>query len=422
MNENNLISELGREEKASTAGNIYMRFGLKKPVAAVAGEEAEPYLVGYAGFANSPAELKHGEAQWKFYNLKKKEDFVNAVKKIMADKTFTAAKGVTVFIDAPGLLGKFQGFGEFVDMAKNLNSSKLKVEYKPKEEKPSTDNKVTVKGKKKKEPVQWANPDVKKEPAAKSTTRHFTVTSPRLMSQLRRNDRVMQYFRPAKNEFVMGAKEFDAFVKAFGREDIKITKKFAEDIVETATAGGTSAGGVAGFAKPLGSKKKKPMIKRQMDEGLAELAGAVDQDHEVQMARADLYKLAKYAIKLHEMLKNVSEAEGLEGWQQAKITKAADYIGSVYHSLEYDQKVMTPEGRAFVPSMSESEKTEYKAILEKAKSKAQQKFMGMVHAAQKGEKPASKEVAKVAKDMPKKAAKDYASTKHKGKPEHVKKK
>ena len=56
-----------------------------------------------------------------------------------------------------------------------------------------------------------------------------------------------------------------------------------------------------------------------------------------------------------------------------------------------------------------------------AKSKAQQKFMGMVHAAQKGEKPASKEVAKVAKDMPKKAAKDFASTKHKGLPAKVKK-
>ena len=56
-----------------------------------------------------------------------------------------------------------------------------------------------------------------------------------------------------------------------------------------------------------------------------------------------------------------------------------------------------------------------------AKSKAQQKFMGMVHAAQKGEKPASKEVAKVAKDMPKKAAKDFASTKHKGLPAKAKK-
>ena len=57
-----------------------------------------------------------------------------------------------------------------------------------------------------------------------------------------------------------------------------------------------------------------------------------------------------------------------------------------------------------------------------AKSKAQQKFMGMVHAAQKGEKAASTKVAKVAKRMKKKDAEDYASTKHKGKPEHVPKK
>jgi len=116
------------------------------------------------------------------------------------------------------------------------------------------------------------------------------------------------------------------------------------------------------------------MTKKQTNEGLAELAGVVDQDHEVQMARADLYKIAKYAIKLHELLKNVTEAEGLEGWQQAKITKAADYMGSVYHSLEYEKKVM-PESRKFKSTMSESEKLEYKSILEKAKAKAQAKYM-----------------------------------------------
>lgn len=59
-------------------------------------------------------------------------------------------------------------------------------------------------------------------------------------------------------------------------------------------------------------------------------------------------------------------------------------------------------------------------LQEKAKSKAQQKFMGMVYAAKKGEKPASPAVAKAAKGMSKKAAHDYAATKHKGKPEHVK--
>ena len=78
------------------------------------------------------------------------------------------------------------------------------------------------------------------------------------------------------------------------------------------------------------------MTDKNVNEGLGDLAHAAEQDHEVQMARADLYKTAKYAIKLHDMLKNISEAEGLEGWVQAKITKAADYIGSVYHYLEYE--------------------------------------------------------------------------------------
>jgi len=198
--------------------------------------------------------------------------------------------------------------------------------------------------------------------------------------------------------------------------------------------------------------KKEPMkkaakdAKKKTNEGLGELADMAERDHEVQMARAELYKVAKYAIKLHDMLKGVTEAEGIEGWQQAKITKASDYISSVYHSLDYDQKfnntgempaanVMPTEGKkyksdaqrkAIHAAKAKKESTDpYKSILhqqlsEKAKSKAQQRFMGMVHSAQKGEKPASKEVAKVAKSMPKKAANDYASTKHKGKPEHKK--
>jgi hypothetical protein len=80
------------------------------------------------------------------------------------------------------------------------------------------------------------------------------------------------------------------------------------------------------------------MREKDLKEGLADLADMAERDHEVQMARSDLYKIAKYAIKLHEMMKNVSESEGIEGWQQAKITKAADYVSSVYHSLDYDMK------------------------------------------------------------------------------------
>ena len=59
-------------------------------------------------------------------------------------------------------------------------------------------------------------------------------------------------------------------------------------------------------------------------------------------------------------------------------------------------------------------------LAEKAKSKAQQRFMGMVYAAKKGETPASPEVAKTAKGMSKKEAKKFSKTKHKGLPGHVK--
>lgn len=63
-------------------------------------------------------------------------------------------------------------------------------------------------------------------------------------------------------------------------------------------------------------------------------------------------------------------------------------------------------------------------VSEKAVSKAQQKLMGQAYALKKGDmkaKDASKEVKKLAKDMSKSDLKDFASTKHKGKPEHVKK-
>jgi len=60
-------------------------------------------------------------------------------------------------------------------------------------------------------------------------------------------------------------------------------------------------------------------------------------DHEVSMARKDVQRLAKYSLELEHMLNDVSEEEGLQGWVQAKITKAADYISSVKHYMEGDE-------------------------------------------------------------------------------------
>jgi len=75
--------------------------------------------------------------------------------------------------------------------------------------------------------------------------------------------------------------------------------------------------------------------KQPVKEGhMSDMAQEVEKDHEVQMARNDLYKSAKYAVAIHKMMKDISEMEGIDGWVAAKITKAADYLGSVKHYME----------------------------------------------------------------------------------------
>ena len=67
----------------------------------------------------------------------------------------------------------------------------------------------------------------------------------------------------------------------------------------------------------------------------AMVAEARNLDEEGRMAKAQLYKAAKYAKEVHEMLRDDTQ---LEAWVQAKITKASDYLGSVKHYLEYQMQ------------------------------------------------------------------------------------
>lgn len=90
-------------------------------------------------------------------------------------------------------------------------------------------------------------------------------------------------------------------------------------------------------------------------------------DREAAMARADLYKLANYSTKLFKM---IQDGDQLEGWVQAKITKSADYIASVYHFMEYEMKFSEYGERLETADMySESVKREFKRKLTEAKIK-----------------------------------------------------
>ena len=58
------------------------------------------------------------------------------------------------------------------------------------------------------------------------------------------------------------------------------------------------------------------------------------QDHEVEMACSDLFQAAKNAREVLQLIKDIPESQGLEGWVQEKIIKASDYLNTVREYLE----------------------------------------------------------------------------------------
>ena len=89
----------------------------------------------------------------------------------------------------------------------------------------------------------------------------------------------------------------------------------------------------------ISKKRILEIIKEEIEEGqMVDYGPHHDKyfdhpDDEGGMAKRQLYKAAKYAMMLHDSLEDEDQ---LEGWVQSKITKAADYLGTVAHYLEYE--------------------------------------------------------------------------------------
>lgn len=71
-------------------------------------------------------------------------------------------------------------------------------------------------------------------------------------------------------------------------------------------------------------------------------------DGEIDMARSELLKANEYSAKLFD---HIGKSDYLEGWVASKITKAADYLSSVFHYLDYEDNFPTKE-----PCYSDEEK------------------------------------------------------------------
>ena len=188
-------------------------------------------------------------------------------------------------------------------------------------------------------------------------------------------------------------------------------------------------------------------------------------DHEVNMAKSDMYKAMRYALDIYKMLERVSEQEGIEGWVAAKMTKASDYLSSVKHYIEHEmaqadmsgesrhnnkgdvlEDVMNIEEQRRIANavftamelatqldvdynsdtvgefaedlLTAVEQQTDESIEEKAVSKAQQQAAGAALAAKRGDAPKSK-LQGASKEMMKMSTKElekYAGTKHKGLP------
>jgi len=149
-------------------------------------------------------------------------------------------------------------------------------------------------------------------------------------------------------------------------------------VLENASGGGTSSGSVASVSMPMGGmqrrkgdnliaqegdKKKVPAStprnfvaknakssgagahkdkKKEAKQGNVKhkkpfMENRDHPDHEIQMASSELMSIAKNAQSLLDMVQRYSEQEGLDAWQQSKITKAADYLNSVLQSINGEQ-------------------------------------------------------------------------------------
>lgn len=100
-------------------------------------------------------------------------------------------------------------------------------------------------------------------------------------------------------------------------------------------------------------------------------------DHEVEMALSDLFQCAKNAKTVYDLLKDVPEEVGIEGWVQEKIIKSNDYLNTICEYLEH--KALTDESAGVIAGGSIGE----------AKSKAKNPYAAGMAQAMKttGDKP-----------------------------------
>lgn len=110
-------------------------------------------------------------------------------------------------------------------------------------------------------------------------------------------------------------------------------------------------------------------------------------DHEVEMAKSDLFQANKNAKKIYELIKDIPETVGIEGWVQEKIIKANDYLNTVREYLEHKElSEDTIEGKRDNFTIDDIKALEKIRDLETIKARAKELVKGFPDRRMKAEK------------------------------------
>ena len=245
-------------EEAQT-GDVYMRFKVKPPLDK---NRSKPTLMAFAGFANTPGELTLDTAKMNFNVLTKKQDIVNAIKKVIGDKIFIGAEKVVIYNDGAVNPKKFPQYGEFLAWVDQFGKEKVKIV-----DKPESDNDVEKGPGKKRVKAKWANKKNYTDDNIEAT-KYFTIDNNRLMKFLQKSaPKIMQAYRPATKQFVMEPAQYKTFrnwmrspevVSKFGDTNVKVdkSKSFSQSVGKEFE----QIDEILGFAR--GSRKKREPYKK----------------------------------------------------------------------------------------------------------------------------------------------------------------
>jgi len=173
-----------------------------------------------------------------------------------------------------------------------------------------------------------------------------------------------------------------------------LSKKEKSDVVKKAKAGKDIGKKGKGFekvadkaAEKYGSKEKgEKVAAAAMWKNIKREGAEGEVDQEGQMAKVQLKKIAKYAMKMYGSLQDDTQ---LDAWVQDHIAKASELMGQVGHFMD-DQNDTTLIQPVAEKKLSNAEKTKIQELSPQTKSSAYNKASGKFYTAMDKNDPLEK--------------------------------